>query len=159
MDVAHEVPGPDGHPVRAVDFLSMMNTDRRAEWNLWYHVLNCGLEVRGSGETDFPCMTGERVGIGRVYARLDGPLDFDAWCDAIAAGRSYVSDGRTHLMEFTATAADGAPLEIGTRDSTLSFPAAGGVTFRAIVAALKDVTPHKHPATDTTPRVASCMAI
>ena len=135
MDVAHEVPGPDGHPVRAVDFLSMMNTDRRAEWNLWYHVLNCGLEVRGSGETDFPCMTGERVGIGRVYARLDGPLDFDAWCDAIADGRSYVSDGRTHLMEFTATAADGVPLEIGTRDSTLALPAPAAVTFQTIVAA------------------------
>ena len=136
MDVAHEVPGPDGRPVRAVDFLSMMNTDRRAEWNLWYHVLNCGLPVRASGETDFPCMTGERVGIGRVYARVDGRLGFDAWCDAVAAGRSYVSDGRTHLMEFTAAATDGPPLEIGTRDSTLALPAAGDVVFRAIVAAL-----------------------
>jgi 5-methyltetrahydrofolate--homocysteine methyltransferase len=29
--------------------------------------------------------------------------------------------------------------------------------IRAIVAALKDVTPHKHPATDRTPRVASAM--
>ena len=146
MDVAHEVPGPDGHPIRAVDFLSMMNTDRRAEWNLWYHVLNCGLRVRASGETDFPCMTGERVGIGRVYARLDGPLDFHAWCDAIAAGRSYVSDGRTHLMEFAAEAADGAPLEIGTRDSTLALAAPGAVTFRAIIAALPAPAAHA-PAT------------
>ncbi|RLS34883.1 MAG: hypothetical protein DWH79_03310 [Planctomycetota bacterium] len=134
MDVAHVVPGREGRPVPAVDFLSMMNTDRRAEWNIWYHVLNCGLTVRASGETDFPCMTGERVGIGRVYARLDGPLDFDAWCDAIAAGRSYVSDGRTHLMEFSALTGGVSPLEIGTRESTLALRGPADVTFRAIVA-------------------------
>ncbi|MFO0883411.1 MAG: hypothetical protein U0894_04370 [Pirellulales bacterium] len=39
---------------------------------MWYHVLNCDLRVRVSGETDFPCISGERVGMGRVYVKVDG---------------------------------------------------------------------------------------
>ncbi len=136
MDVAHTVEGPEGTPVPAVDFISTMNSDRTAEWNMWYHVLNCGFRVRASGETDFPCMSGERVGLGRVYARVDGDLDFDRWCDAIAAGRSYVSDGRTHLMEFTASVAGAPPYEIGTDDGTFAIPAPGVVTFRVKAACL-----------------------
>ncbi len=43
------------------------------------HALNCGFRTRISGETDFPCIYGERVGLGRVYVRLnDGQLDSDA---------------------------------------------------------------------------------
>ncbi len=56
VHLAHTVPGPAGTPVPAIDFLSTVNTDRRAEWTLWYHALNCGSRVRASGETDFPCM-------------------------------------------------------------------------------------------------------
>ena len=37
---------------------------------LWYHLLNCGFPLKVSGETDFPCMSGPRVGQGRVYVRL-----------------------------------------------------------------------------------------
>ena len=136
MNVAHEVDGPEGTSVPAVDFISTMNSDRTAEFNIWYHVLNCGFRVRASGETDFPCMSGERLGIGRVYARIDGKLDFDRWCDALAAGRSYVSDGRTHLMEFTASTASGPVLEIGTQDSTLRLSAPQDVKFEVNAAAL-----------------------
>jgi len=103
MDVAHEVPGPDGKLVPAVDFISTMNTDRTAEWTMWYHVLNCGFRTRASGETDFPCMTGERLGIGRIYAKVDGELSFEKWVKSLADGRSYVSNGATHLMDLTAT--------------------------------------------------------
>lgn len=100
VQVTHEVPGPEGKPERAVDFISTMNTPREAEWNIWYHVLNCGIPVVASGETDFPCMTGERVGIGRVYVKLNGRLDYDRWVEALRRGESYVSDGATHLMDF-----------------------------------------------------------
>ena len=81
VDVTHEVPGPDGKPVPAVDFISTMDTDRKAELNMWYHTLNCGFRVRASGETDFPCISGERVGMGRVYVKVDGKLDYDRWCE------------------------------------------------------------------------------
>jgi hypothetical protein len=90
-------------PAGVCDFLSAMDTPRIAEWNMWYHLLNCGFPVKVSGETDFPCMSGTRVGQGRVYVRL-GPADrieFDAWCAGLAAGRSYVSDGFAHAPEFT----------------------------------------------------------
>ena len=142
MNVAHTVPGPDPDekPVPAVDFISTMNSDRTAEFNIWYHTLNCGFRVRASGETDFPCMSGERVGLGRVYARLDGKLDFDRWCDALAAGRSYISDGRTHLMEFSAAIALGERPEGNSRsrtressDSGSSGNALGSLTTSATV--------------------------
>jgi hypothetical protein len=86
------------------DFISAMDTPRIAEWNCWYHLLNCGFPLKVSGETDFPCMSGTRVGQGRVYVHL-GPVaavDFAAWCRAVAQGRSYVSDGYAHALEFTA---------------------------------------------------------
>jgi hypothetical protein len=100
MQVTHEVKGPDGEKQPALDFIATMNTPRDAEWNIWYHVLNCGLRVVASGETDFPCMTGERLGIGRVYVKLDGILDYDRWVEALRRGESYVSDGTSHLLNF-----------------------------------------------------------
>lgn len=135
MNVAHNVEGPTGESVAAVDFLSSMNTDRTAELNMWYHVLNTGFRTRLSGETDFPCITGERVGIGRVYARVDGDLDFDRWCDSIRDGRSYVSDGRTHLMNFRAGV--GTPkLECGTLESTIETPGPETIVFEVLAASL-----------------------
>jgi hypothetical protein len=85
------------------DFISAMDTRRIQEWNTWYHVMNCGFPLKASGETDFPCMSSRNVGQGRVYVRLDkvaGMLDYTAWCNGIAAGRSYVSDGYAHALEF-----------------------------------------------------------
>ncbi len=86
----------------ACDFISAMDTPRIAEWNMWYHLLNCGFALKVSGETDFPCMSGERVGQGRVYVQLgkQKQLDFAAWCDGLARGRSYVSDGFAHALAF-----------------------------------------------------------
>lgn len=87
----------------AVDFISTMDTDRIREWNAWYHLMNAGLPVKASGETDFPCMSGTRVGQGRSYVRLGRTtrVDYPAWCRAIARGQSYVSDGYAHALDFT----------------------------------------------------------
>jgi len=84
------------------DFISAMDTARIQEWNTWYHIMNCGFSLKVSGETDFPCMSSRRVGQGRVYVKLppDQPLEFGAWCEALAAGRSYVSDGYAHALDF-----------------------------------------------------------
>ena len=85
------------------DFISAMDTPRIAEWNMWYHLLNCGFPLKVSGETDFPCMSGTRVGQGRVYVRLGdvSAIDFGAWCEGLRLGRSYISDGFAHAPEFT----------------------------------------------------------
>ncbi len=136
VDVTHKVPGLDGELVPAVDFISTMDTDRRAEWTMWYHVLNCGFRVRASGETDFPCISGDRVGMGRVYAKVDGELTFKKWVQAIANGRSYVSDGTSHLMDFTATAGD-QPYELGVDGSEIRLAKPGKLSFSVRAAALK----------------------
>ena len=84
------------------DFISAMDTARIPEWNTWYHLMNCGFPLKVSGETDFPCMSSRRVGQGRVYVQLGqvDRLDFTEWCQALAQGRSYVSDGYAHALEY-----------------------------------------------------------
>jgi hypothetical protein len=39
--------------------------------------------------------------MGRVYAQVDGELNFSNWVDAIGKGRSYVSDGTAHIMDYS----------------------------------------------------------
>ena len=48
-----------------MDFISTIDTPYAWELNAWYHTLNAGYRTRISGETDFPCIYGERVGLGR----------------------------------------------------------------------------------------------
>jgi hypothetical protein len=86
----------------AVDFISSVDTPCVWELNVWYHTLNCGFTTRISGETDFPCIYGERVGLGRVYVKMDGgePVEFGSWVDGVRDGRSYCCDGHTHLFDF-----------------------------------------------------------
>src|SRR6185436_2622195 len=66
-----------------VDFISSIDTPIIWELSIWYHTLNCGYTTRISGETDFPCIYGDKVGLGRAYVKLDKnqPLDFDRWAD------------------------------------------------------------------------------
>lgn len=111
-----------------VDFISAMDTDRIREWNAWYHLMNTGLRVKASGETDFPCMSGTRVGQGRSYVLLGKPprVEYAQWVDGIARGRSYVSDGYAHAFDFS----------VGGKSSgdELQLPAPGKVTVTARVA-------------------------
>ena len=91
------------------DFISAVDTPIVWELNIWYQTLNCGYTARISGETDFPCIYGERVGLGRAYVKLnpgDGPLDYDQWAYGIRDGRSYCCDGLSHLVDFKIRAGD-----------------------------------------------------
>jgi hypothetical protein len=124
VDVTH--PG-------SVDFISAGDTPYTAELNVWYHTLNVGFRTRISGETDFPCMTDERVGQGRAYAKLSGPLAYRPFIEALRAGKSYVSDGKSHLIDFAANG-----VEAGTGESELRLSGAGTLRVTAKVAALLD---------------------
>mgnify|MGYP006085719733 CR=1 FL=1 len=86
----------------ACDFISTVDTPAIWELNIWYHTLNCGARTRISGETDFPCIYGDKVGLGRVYVKLDEgqPLNFENWIQGLKNGRSYCGDGMSHLMDF-----------------------------------------------------------
>lgn len=124
VDVTHEVPGADGRPVPAVDFLGTMNDDRRLALNLWYHLLNCGLRPRLAGETDFPCFSGQRIGIGRTYVKVDGPLTDEAWLRGLREGRSYASDGTCHLLDFRVepVGKPGEAVDVGEADLRANRP-------------------------------------
>ena len=86
----------------ACDFISAVDTPAIWELNIWYHTLNCGMRTRISGETDFPCIYGDKVGLGRIYVKQpkDEPLDYDAWVQGLKDGRSYCGDGLSHLFDF-----------------------------------------------------------
>jgi hypothetical protein len=85
----------------AVDFYSAGDTPILWELNMWYHTLNCGFRTRISGETDFPCIFDERVGLARSYFQQEGALDYNGYVTAIKDGRSYVSDGYSHIINFS----------------------------------------------------------
>jgi hypothetical protein len=111
-----------------VDFISAMDTDRIREWNAWYHLMNAGMAVKASGETDFPCMSGTRVGQGRTYAHVGAGsrADYSQWCRAVARGRSYVSDGYAHAFGFDVNG--------GTAGDEVQLAAPGSVRVKANVA-------------------------
>jgi hypothetical protein len=119
-----------------------MDTDRVIEWNMWYHTLNCGFRVRASGETDFPCISGDRVGMGRVYVKVADQLDYDQWCEGIRLGRSYVSDGTGHLIDFRAEVADDPQqaVELGDQESELALKAPAKVRLHVKAAVRRDGT-------------------
>jgi hypothetical protein len=137
---SYEVPAYDGIGANeyivdvvhdAVDFISTVDTPAPWELNIWYHTLNCGFRTKASGETDFPCIYGERVGLGRVYVKLpDGQLNFDRWCEGVKQGRSYVSDGKSHLINFQVN-----DREVGDQGSELKLDGPTTVKVTAQVAA------------------------
>ncbi|HMV86854.1 MAG TPA: CehA/McbA family metallohydrolase [Blastocatellia bacterium] len=128
VDVTHD----------AVDFISTVDTPAPWELNIWYHTLNAGFRTRISGETDFPCIYGERVGLGRSYVRLDGKLTYDAWVAGIDEGRAYVTDGKSHLLDFQV---NGVAMGVGGSELKLDKPATVRVTAK--VAARLDEQPNE----------------
>ena len=94
------------------DFISTVDTPAIWELNIWYHTLNCGMTSRISGETDFPCIYGDKVGLGRIYVKLDGdqPLNYESWIAGLKDGRSYCGDGLSHIIDFKVN-----DFELGTR--------------------------------------------
>lgn len=137
VDVTHEVEGPNGERVPAVDFMSTVDTPYVWELNIWYHTLNVGYRTRISGETDFPCIYGERVGLGRSYVRLGGRLDYNEWCQGISEGKAYVSDGLSHLIDFKINGTS-----LGDNGSEVLLEEPGSITATVKVAARLNEKPN-----------------
>jgi hypothetical protein len=142
----YEMPGFDGiganeyivdvtYP-NTVDFISAGDTPYVWELNIWYQTLNVGFRTRIAGETDFPCITDGRVGVGRSYVQVPGNLTYAAWLKALRDGRSYVSDGRSHLMDFSVN-----NTEVGTNGSEVRLARPGYVTATVKAAAYLDPVP------------------
>jgi hypothetical protein len=125
----YEMPGFDGIGANEyivdvtepglVDFISSVDTPYVWELSIWYHTLNVGFRTRIAGETDFPCIYDQRVGIGRTYTKLEN-LSYSNWLQALKAGRSYVSDGKSHLMDFEV---NGTLVGTGASEVRLGAPA------------------------------------
>jgi hypothetical protein len=126
VDVTHD----------AVDFISTVDTPAPWELNIWYHTLNAGFRARISGETDFPCIYGERVGLGRSYVKLD-KLSYDGWTEGVRDGRAYVSDGKSHLIDFRVN-----DLLVGTQKSEVKLDKPEPLRVTARVAARLDEQPN-----------------
>jgi hypothetical protein len=114
----------------AVDFFSAGDTPAPWELNMWYHTLNAGFRTRLSGETDFPCIFDERVGLARSYFKCDGPMSYDKYVDAIKKGRSYVSEGGSHIVDFSVNGQ-----EAGLQNSELKLKGNQRIKISARVAA------------------------
>lgn len=113
-----------------VNFFSAGNTGWYREMNMWYHTLNAGIRIPISGETDFPCLSDERVGYARSYFKSKSAISYNSYVEAIKAGRNYVSDGFSHIINFSVNG-----LEPGEKNSTIQLKSKQKVTVKANVAA------------------------
>jgi len=122
------------------DFISAVDTPAIWELNIWYHTLNCGFRSRISGETDFPCIYGERVGLGRSYVQVPdtdvSDLQYEDWVQGLKSGRSYVSDGMSHLLQFSVGEQQLGVIGSDGEASQLSMAKAGPQKVRCQVAAM-----------------------
>ena len=109
--------------------------------------MNVGFRTRISGETDFPCIYGERVGLGRSYVKLAGKLNYEAWVQGIKDGNAYVTDGKSHLLDFAVNG-----LRAGTNNSevNLSQPETVRVTARVAARLDEQLNPNLRAGTDET---------
>ena len=114
-----------------VDFYSLGNTPALWELNMWYHTLNCGFRTRLSGETDFPCIYDERVGLARSYFKPEGKLSYENYIIALKNGRSYVTEGNAHIIDFSVNG-----VEPGTQNSEVKLDKETLLKVSAKVAAL-----------------------
>jgi hypothetical protein len=105
--------------------------------NIWYHTLNAGFRTRIAGETDFPCIYDGAVGLGRTYAKVDGPLTYGGWLKGLQSGYSYVSEGKTHLMDFRVNGTAAGP------NGEIRMNAPGTVTVTVNAAAMLAEKPNE----------------
>jgi Tol biopolymer transport system component len=80
-----------------VDYLEVVGFSlHRPTAEVWYRLLNCGFRIPAGAGTDamanYASLRGP-VGMSRVYARLDGPLDRGRWLQALRAGRTMATNG------------------------------------------------------------------
>ncbi|MCC7497036.1 MAG: CehA/McbA family metallohydrolase [Bryobacterales bacterium] len=65
---------------------------------LWYRFLNCGFRLTATAGTD-KMTTFVTAGANRVYAQVDGDFTYQAWIDAMRAGRTFITN--SPVLRFT----------------------------------------------------------
>ena len=100
-DLTHELPVDVA--LGKVDYLEVVGfSDHLATSRVWHQLLNCGFHIPAGAGTDamtnYASLRGP-VGLDRVYAKLDGPLDQRRWLRAVKAGRTLATNGP--LLQLT----------------------------------------------------------
>lgn len=87
-----------------VDYLEVVAfSDHQATAGVWYRLLNLGFRIPAAGGTDamadYATLRGP-VGLNRVYASVtNGPLNSQAWLQALREGRTFATNGP--LLDFS----------------------------------------------------------
>ncbi len=87
-----------------VDYMEIVGfSDHRSTAAVWYRLLNLGFRIPAGAGTDamadYASLRGP-VGMNRVYARVpEGPLNADAWLDALKKGHTFATNGP--LLDFS----------------------------------------------------------
>lgn len=104
--------------IDAMDVLS--NNPEDVALELWYRLLNCGLRLGISAGTDsFTNVADHYVpGGGRVYAHVEGRMNYAAWIRAFKAGRTFASNGPMLLLKVNGKE-PGSELRLGAGDQKL----------------------------------------
>lgn len=86
---------------------------------LWYRLLNCGLHVPITAGTD---KMGNLVTVGanRVYAKVEGPLDYQRWVKALTDGKTFVSNSPILSLQVNGKEI-GSSLQLSAGDSVEIF--------------------------------------
>ena len=58
------------------------------EYDLWYHLLNCGFKLPASTGSDWYVCSANRV-----YTHLEQSFSYDSWLETLTAGRSFITNG------------------------------------------------------------------
>ena len=74
-----------------LDFIEVLNLGFPF-YERWYEALNLGFRIGPTAGTDYPCLPG-LPGRERFYTRLDGPLEYEAWLEAVRRGKTFVTNG------------------------------------------------------------------
>ncbi len=88
-------------PIHAIlgrgNFYDVVSTasDEMASAAIYYHMLNVGIRLAATGGTDnfSNVWRDPSGGTARTYARLDGPLTWGDWIEAVRAGRTVATNG------------------------------------------------------------------
>ncbi|MBX2921648.1 MAG: CehA/McbA family metallohydrolase [Chitinophagaceae bacterium] len=59
--------------------------------DVYYKMLNCGIQLPLAAGTDFPCNNFEPLGTVRTYAHVNENLSYNNWIGAIREGRTVIS--------------------------------------------------------------------
>jgi len=100
--LTHEIPVDVA--LKKVDYYEAVgfNVDPFATQTVWYRLLNCGFRIPASAGTDamanYASLRGP-VGLNRVYAKTEAPLDHRRFLDALVTGKTFATNGP--LLTFT----------------------------------------------------------